>query len=460
MARLSEFDGSRRAKSGGIFEAIGSIVFIATIAFLAFVGGAYVVLSSTFPSTFLTDAYRAFDSLRVQREIIKHPVRTNLWQPARTQARGVTVFDRTRVTHGYTLYTSGDDNVARLISLDGRVIHEWRRPYSTVWNESAAHSRPHPDSLIYMDKARMLPNGDLIAIYISAADTPWGYGMVKLDKDSNLVWSYLAATHHDFDIAPNGNILVLTHEFNFNKPPEAGQLSRPWLEDFLVELAPDGRELRKLSLTRAVLDSRFRTLFQVLPYYALGDPLHTNTVKYVTEQQARNFPFADPGDALVNFRDLGLVAVLSMKTGGIRWGARGPWLGQHDPSILANGNILLFDNLGGYDGNNSSRVIEVDPSTLAVTWQYTGSRDHPLFSGIRSSAERLADGNTLINESDGGRLLEVTQTGEIVWEYVNPARGGENDELIAVVSSGQRIDPNWLDFAFHRELSEHQQAAR
>jgi hypothetical protein len=32
-----------------------------------------------------------------------------------------------------------------------------------------------------------------------------------------------------------------------------------------------------------------------------------------------------------------------------------------------------------------------------------------------------------------------------VWEYVNPVRGGDADEFIPVVSSGQRIDPNRLD---------------
>jgi hypothetical protein len=67
---------------------------------------------------------------------------------------------------------------------------------------------------------------------------------------------------------------------------------------------------------------------------------------------------------------------------------------------------------------------------------------------VRSAQERLANGNTLITESEGGRLFEVTPEGEIVWEYLNPVRGGEDGELIAVVSWGQRIDPAALDPEF------------
>jgi outer membrane protein assembly factor BamB len=93
-------------------------------------------------------------------------------------------------------------------------------------------------------------------------------------------------------------------------------------------------------------------------------------------------------------------------------------------------------------------VIEFDPATYEIVWSYTGDAEHALESRLRSDQERLANGNTLITESDGGRLLEVTPTGEIVWEYVNPVRGGDADEFIPIVSWGQRIDPEALDPTF------------
>ena len=65
----------------------------------------------------------------------------------------------------------------------------------------------------------------------------------------------------------------------------------------------------------------------------------------------------------------------------------------------------------------------------------------------------MPNGNTLITESDGGRLFEVTPDNEIVWEFINPVRGGEKDEFIPIVSSGERIDPESLDPAFLQSLS-------
>jgi hypothetical protein len=91
-------------------------------------------------------------------------------------------------------------------------------------------------------------------------------------------------------------------------------------------------------------------------------------------------------------------------------------------------------------------VIEVDPETLEIHWAYVGTPERPFFSELRSAQQRLPNGNTLITESDGGRIFEVTPDREIVWEYINPQRGGENSEMIPVVSSGQRFRPEQLTF--------------
>ncbi|MCX2721312.1 arylsulfotransferase family protein [Roseibium salinum] len=437
-----------------MMEKIGSAVFVLMVMFLAFVAGAMVMLEKTFPHDLFRDAYRAWEAVKLQDEITSDPVRANLYQPARTDGRGVTRYDEAKAFPGYTLFTSGDDQVARLVDMDGNVVHEWRLPFSQVWNEQAAVKQPQADSIIYMDRARVFPNGDLLAMYISSADTPWGYGMVKMDKDSRPIWSYLEHTHHDMSVAPDGRIYALTHAFNFERPPGAQQLDRPYLEDFLVVLSPDGKEQKKISLTQAMLHSRYGALFEILPYFTLNDPLHPNTVEYIDAEKAKNFPYGQEGDVVLSFREPNLIAVLSPETGEITWAARGVWLRQHNPSILANGNILLFDNLGVLRRGNSSRVLEIDPRTLDVAWDYTGTKEEPLHSVIRSNAQRLPNGNTLITESDGGRLLEVTRNGDIAWEYVNPLRRGDRDQLIPILNGAQRIDPAIFTPEFRETLGQ------
>src|SRR3546814_19873821 len=83
----------------------------------------------------------------------------------------------------------------------------------------------------------------------------------------------------------------------------------------------------------------------------------------------------------------------------------------------------------------------------------SGSETDPLESGLRSAQQRLPNGNTLITESDGGRAIEVSPEGDVVWEYVNPVRGGEAGAFIPVLNWAQRFGPGDLAPEFSRSLS-------
>lgn len=434
-------------------EKLGSALYVFAIAFLAFVTGAFVMLLDVFPADPIRHSYAAGQALLAKQNMSRDKYATDQWREARRPEKGVT----TRMPgalEGYTLYTSGDSARARLVALDGTLVHEWYRPYSSLWREGAAVKKPQPDELVFMNKARVLPDGGLLAIYEAAGDTPWGYGMARLDRDANVLWSYLEHTHHDFDIAPDGRILVLTHAFTSERIEGFAQLGGPRLDDFAVVLSANGKELRKVSLTKALANSRYRTFLHAMPVFSTADPLHTNTIKYVTPARAAVFPHAQAGDVLLSFRDLGVVAVLDLEREAIVWASRGPWVGQHDPSVLDDGRLLVFDNLGGFEPGNDSRVLELDPRTLGVLWAYRGSRERPFSSPLRSAAQRLRNGNTLITESDGGRLLETNRAGELVWEYLNPIRGGAGERYVPVVTWGQRITPDQLDADFAAALAQ------
>jgi hypothetical protein len=326
------------------------------------------------------------------------------------------------------------------MDVDGRVLHEWRRPYSSVWNETAKVKKPQPDAYVYFRKVKMFANGDLLAIYEGVGDTPYGYGMVKLDRNSNVLWRFLDYTHHDFDVGPDGRIYVLTHDFSKTPTPDFDNLQNPRIEDSLVVLSPDGRELQRIPLLEPVAKSRYRHLVHTVSSYSVGDPLHTNDVDVISKAAARNFPYGKPGQVLISFRELNAIGVLDLKLKRIMWMARGPWIGQHDPDILPNGNIVLFDNYGQFEGaGGASRVMEFNPRNMTIVWQYAGDAGNRFDSNIRSEQQRLANGNTLIVESNAGRILEVTPAGRIVWQFVNPVRGGAKNEKIAIVSSAERV---------------------
>jgi hypothetical protein len=396
---------------------------------IVLVAGAVLTVADIFPGPQIARAYAGGKALYDKLTAYDDVLASDLWHPAPGADGGVTVHEPEHAQDGLTLYTSGHEAAAYLIAMDGQVLHEWRRPYSSVWTEGAAVRRPQPDSHVYFRKAIVYPNGDLLAVYEGVGDTPYGYGVVKLDRNSEVLWSYLAHTHHDLDIGPDGRIYVR-------------------LDDFLVILSPEGEELAKVSLIHAVAASEFRHLLYGVAAYALADPLHTNTVAVITEEVAVNLAFGEAGQILLSFRELGAIGVLDPESERLQWAARGSWLGQHDPDILPNGNILLFDNYGHFERpEGRSRVIEFDPQTMAIVWQYAGTADDPFESLIRASQERLANGNTLITESSGGRILEVTPAGEIVWQFVNPIRGGEDNDRLPIICWAQRLDPSDLDAA-------------
>ena len=88
---------------------------------------------------------------------------------------------------------------------------------------------------------------------------------------------------------------------------------------------------------------------------------------------------------------------------------------------LEDGNILIFDN-GVHrldDPLPFSRVIEINPATNKIGWTYQDRPVSNFFLPRMCNAQRLPNGNTLINEASFGRFFEVTRDGEIVWEYVN-----------------------------------------
>lgn len=420
-------------------------LFLVSIVFLSFVAGSVIVLNKSFPYGYLYDAYRAGLALFEKETEYPSPLATNLWARARTQDKGVVIYDPARAYNGLTLYTSGHEQTAYLIAMDGTVVHQWHLPFSAVWDETAAVKTPRPDPYVFIENAYVYPNGDLLALYIGLGDTPWGYGLVKMDKDSKVIWKYLQQTHHDFDVAANGEITVLTHEIRKNVIVQAAHLEPPRVDDFVVVLSPDGKELKKVSVLDAFANSDYLRLLSTVAWYTKGDYLHTNAVELIDSEKAKLLPFASEGQVLISCRDIGVIAVLDLDTEKIVWAMRGSWLGQHDPDILPNGHILLFDNYGHYGSGGISRVIEIDPVTQQIVWSYAGDESHFFQSKIRSNVQRLPNGNTLITESDAGQILEVTPDHDIVWDYVNPVRVGDAGEFIPVTSWGQRIDPKSLD---------------
>lgn len=353
--------------------------------------------------------------------------------PATIKLPLVTVtVDKPGTFDGFTLYSAGKGTRAVLINMRGEVVHEWSTSFSKIWpNPSPDHIRaPIDDSRIHIFNSYLFPNGDLLAVLEGMGDTPYGYGLVKLDRKSNVVWAYAANCHHSVDVGEDGTVYVLTHRIVKQMPVGLEDIPTPTLVDEVVLLdGKTGVELKKISLLEAFHNGNYRNLLApvkqaksstadgaavVWREESRGDVLHTNAVHVLNSEIAPSFPLFAAGQVLISVRNLDTVAVLDTARQQIVWAKNGPWKSQHDPRYLPSGRLLIFDNLGL--GTNMSRVLEYQPETQAIPWSTADDPKISFYSAVRGNCQRLPNGNTFIVSADDGQLLEVTPEKEVVWD--------------------------------------------
>jgi hypothetical protein len=410
------------------------------VLFLTFQAGVLVAVTKAPPYPWFRGAYQALESYLEQREILTQEWPQYLWNPTERTERGLVQHDPSRAFPGYTLYTSGHAGTAILIDMEGSEVHRWDAPFSSVWPAEQQGSRSIPDRFVFIRRGTVFPNGDLLALYETPADTPNGRGLAKLDRHGQVIWTYDAHAHHDFFLAPAGDIYVLTHRLTSLK-----EIHNDVIEDLVVHLDENGRELQTLSILKLLVTSPL-VRKEVDCEHPRGDVTHSNTIQVIPAEFASHYDAISAGDLMVCLRNLNLVVVINPAREEIVWATSGPWSYPHDSEPLPNGNLLIFDNYALWGDESGSAVIEFSPQTRSTVWSYRGQPGKRLLSDIRACQQPLPGGNVLITESDGGRLLEVTRSGDVVWEFVNPVRGGDNEGLIPVVCEGTRYTREQLPF--------------
>ena len=345
---------------------------------------------------------------------------------------GVVIHERGAAYSGLNLYHSGHAPEAFLMDMNGQILHRWHRVYEESF-ERLTQSQPRvvADGVAmnaFWRRVRVYPNGDLLAIFE-------GLGIVKLDRCSRILWAAHNAAHYEVAVAESGQIYVLTREAHI---VPAVNPDEPILEDFITILSPDGTQLARVSVLEAIRNSEFAHVLDGSPLR--GDIMHTNTLKLL---EGLDPPTVfQGGDVLASFRKQDALVVIDMSRERVVWALQGVTARQHDPTLLENGNLLVFDNRRRAE--KGSRVIEIEPETGRIVWRYpTG--DAGLFSDCCGAAQRLPNGNTLITYSGPGRALEIAPDGTIVWEFHSPHRAGVDNTLVAQLMEMRRLPEDFAD---------------
>ena len=358
---------------------------------------------------------------------------------------GVIFYDEGRTCPGLRLYTVPMLARTELIDERGRVLRRWQGPTGDRWQRAelledghllvigargqgwpeAGDDRPGTDAEV---------DGSAPGSTPAEAAPPGGpipdstRYLVRWDAGGRELWTRRLTAHHDIEELPDGRLLTLTCRDRETTLDGRTIVVR---DDHLTLLDENGMALESRSLLDAVLRSPDRFPLQpVAPDPSGGTPridlFHANSVEWMRHQHLfPRDPLFNPGHILVCSRHQDRVAILDWDEHRVVWAwGEGLLSGPHDARVLESGHILLFDN-GLAQGR--SRAVEIDPATGAIVWQYQGRPPESFFTVGRGSAQRLPNGNTLLAESDRGRAVEVTLDGQIVWEFLCPYRGQEDE---------------------------------
>jgi hypothetical protein len=342
--------------------------------------------------------------------------------------RGVTLYNKKLAYDGVNLYAPQGMGAAYLIDMEGNILHKWEMPeYPKKWKNKWRHVKMDEDGGIIV----LLPR------------------LLKLDWDSNIEWkSSRGHYHHDFTISEGGEIYALTSEDR-----EISYLNQTILvrDHYITILSEQGELKRRISLydllvhdlkpLQRLLARKAKQIAEGKAGKGVTEIFHTNTIDIID----RDIGIAKEGDILLCIRKLDLIAVVDIEGEKLLWSWGKKVLQRpHHPSILDNGNILVFDN--GPD-RKYSRIVEYNPIKEEVVWEYKADPPESFHTVTRGGNQRLPNGNTLITETNKGRVFEVTEEGEIVWEFWVPHFHMKNDEKIrAVVYRMMRFDYSVFNF--------------
>lgn len=368
---------------------------------------------------------------------------------------GVTRYDPSRAWNNYVIFSTPDQQT-RLIDMNGNLIKQW--PY-----------RGFPAAVI--DPANN--GGRLGEVLLQTAERekndPRGFGnginnqrisVLGWNGEVRWQWSQKAPggaslQHHDWHRLANGNTLVLSNQIH---KIDGFRLDES-IDDVIYEVDAQGDVVWHWLASEHLAELGFTDeQLQLVRDSDQADFLHLNNLKVLGAN--RWYDAGDrrfhPDNLIIDSREANFIAIIDKQTGKVVWslGPNYPKLdprstkvprpvdqlaGLHDANLIAKGlpgagNILVFDNQGGSGYPpvaatvaTGSRVVEIDPISNQIVWQYSAAdSNQPLWafhSSFISSARRLPNGNTLIAEGMFGRFFQVTPAGEIVWEYVSPYVG-------------------------------------
>lgn len=367
----------------------------------------------------------------------------------------IVLYQPAKVDDSYVLVNDAVNNRVYLMEKEkSKILYEWDLP-SGIGND-----------------AELLDNGNLLVALTDPepAYTFGGYGgrVAIISPGGELLWDYsysdeINLAHHDIEMLPNGNVLILAWEKKNSSEleingyvgeddviyaekllevnPSNNEIVWEWnsWDHLIQDQNPDALNFGIIKDNPQRININYKDDLSEGSY--LGDIFHANGLEYDKERDliylsvnyfSEIWVIDHSTTAIESTSDFGG----NQNVGGnlvYRFGnpmaynndkSDRMFFHNHNPNLVPGGEgLLVFSN--GIPSNkaqsnvyelkipDSFRLLKDQRNELDVIWSFT---DENLFSAKVSGAYRLPNGNTLITQGTFG-FWEVTENKEVVWKF-------------------------------------------
>lgn len=367
---------------------------------------------------------------------------------------------------GYTLFSPAANTTTYLINECGQLVNSWvseYRPGNAVYLE--------PDGYLY--RAGRLNN---LQIHAGGA----GGIIEKFNWEGEVVWSFeynspTYRAHHDFQVLPNGNVLILAWELKDRetsiengRDPELLSEDELWPEE-IIEVRPVGSnggdivwewhawdhmiqsyDPNKLNYGNVSEHPEKIDINYIRPGVDGADWQHANSLDYNAELDQIMLSVLFFDEIWVIDHDT-TTEEAAGPAGDVlfRWGNPQAYsqggledqqlFGQHDAHWIEaglpdEGKIMVFNNGVNRPEGLYSSVVKLDIGDGSsyprnqnnqflpenFLWEFKEENPTDFYSRFISGAHQLENGNVFVTSGAHGTFFEIDAEGTEVWRYVSP----------------------------------------
>lgn len=398
-----------------------ALLYIVAVAFA--VWGFAVGRYEAFPFRIIKPLVEEYDEIRAFLKGNPEEKITRLWEKIkyhRQEKRSTFAYsgfqrrDTDFVDTGFLLISrfsnEHDQVIVELVRLrDFEKLYTWIPPLDEILKRGMQGKKENSKGGYRVQHPLLLKDGSLV--FHSGEGS-----LVKIDRDSGIVWAINEHFHHSVEMSHDGNLVV-----PINNKPKLQPLPAVFRDDGYAVITQEGQIIQRYSVGKILMENGYSALFLGVGQFE-KDRIHLNDAQPILQDVGE----ARIGDVALSIRHLSTVLLYRPITDEIVWLKTGPWLNQHDINLLNGGAYSIFGNdvyrlpnQPFEKANTTSEIYVFDPTTGSVKMPYSAIlKQVEMYSGTEGRSRILPNGDVYIEETRAMRLLRLSKD-KVRWEYVN-----------------------------------------